>query len=182
MGGQKSVSQTERRISSVNLFGDFFYYSCDSVLFLDLYQITMAYAYWKARRTKDVAVFDLFFRKSPFHGEFTIFAGLSECLKFLENFHYSDSGTTLQLLIYDPFINTLKQILQKLFVLQTLNTFAKSYRPTWTRNFSIICKISRPRTSPSTLSAKARLHFQGSDMFTGIQMWRKSQETTKLQL
>ena len=57
----------------------------------DLYQITMAYAYWKARRIDDRAVFDLFFRKNPFHGEFTIFAGLSECLKFLENFKYSES-------------------------------------------------------------------------------------------
>lgn len=59
--------------------------------FSDLYQITMAYAYWKAGRIEDRAVFDLFFRKNPFHGEFTIFAGLSECLKFLENFKYSET-------------------------------------------------------------------------------------------
>ncbi|XP_019895260.1 nicotinate phosphoribosyltransferase isoform X2 [Musca domestica] len=60
-------------------------------LLTDLYQITMAYAYWKSGKTDDHAVFDLFFRTNPFHGEFTIFAGLDECLKFLDSFHYSDS-------------------------------------------------------------------------------------------
>ncbi|CAD7078818.1 unnamed protein product [Hermetia illucens] len=60
-------------------------------LLTDLYQITMAYAYWKSGKTDDHSVFDLFFRNNPFQGEFTIFAGLEECLKFLENFHYSDS-------------------------------------------------------------------------------------------
>lgn len=52
----------------------------------------MAYAYWKSGKVADTAVFDLFFRANPFHGEFTIFAGLEECLKFMENFRYSDSG------------------------------------------------------------------------------------------
>ena len=67
-------------------------------LLTDLYQITMAYAYWKAGRVGDNAVFDLFFRKSPFHGEFTIFAGLTECLIFLQNFKYSSTDIKLSLI------------------------------------------------------------------------------------
>lgn len=51
----------------------------------------MAYAYWKSGKVDDASVFDLYFRKNPFDGEFTIFAGLDECLRFLENFRYSES-------------------------------------------------------------------------------------------
>lgn len=50
----------------------------------------MAYAYWKSGKTSNSSVFDLYFRKNPFDGEFTIFAGLDECLKFLQNFRYTD--------------------------------------------------------------------------------------------
>lgn len=38
----------------------------------------MTYAYWKQGRQDENAVFDLFFRKNPFSGEYTIFAGLEE--------------------------------------------------------------------------------------------------------
>lgn len=52
----------------------------------------MAYAYWKSGKINDRSVFDLFFRNNPFQGEYTIFAGLEECLKFVEKFQYSNGG------------------------------------------------------------------------------------------
>uniref|UniRef100_A0A1A9WKV5 Nicotinate phosphoribosyltransferase n=1 Tax=Glossina brevipalpis TaxID=37001 RepID=A0A1A9WKV5_9MUSC len=79
------MSDRETRCNATGQFMDY------GPLLTDLYQITMAYAYWKSGKTDDRSVFDLFFRSNPFHGEFTIFAGLAECLRFLESFHYSES-------------------------------------------------------------------------------------------
>ncbi|CAL0331795.1 unnamed protein product [Lupinus luteus] len=59
-------------------------------LLTDLYQFTMAYAYWKAGKHQQRAVFDLYFRKNPFRGEYTIFAGLEECVRFISNYKLSD--------------------------------------------------------------------------------------------
>lgn len=55
-------------------------------LLTDMYQISMAYAYWKTGRHADFAVFDLFFRKPPFGGEYCIFAGLDEVLSFISTY------------------------------------------------------------------------------------------------
>eukprot|EP00271_Cylindrocystis_brebissonii_P007368 TRINITY_DN20765_c0_g1_i1.p1 TRINITY_DN20765_c0_g1~~TRINITY_DN20765_c0_g1_i1.p1 ORF type:complete len:576 (-),score=118.19 TRINITY_DN20765_c0_g1_i1:897-2624(-) len=59
-------------------------------LLTDFYQITMAYAYWKAGKQDDAAVFDLFYRKNPFGGEFAVFAGLEECIRFVASFHFEE--------------------------------------------------------------------------------------------
>ncbi len=56
----------------------------------DFYQITMSYAYWKAGVHEEEAVFDLFFRRNPFRGEFAIYAGLEEKLRLFENFHFNE--------------------------------------------------------------------------------------------
>ncbi|XP_026855744.2 nicotinate phosphoribosyltransferase isoform X1 [Electrophorus electricus] len=58
-------------------------------LLTDLYQFTMAYAYWRAGRHNEPAVFELFFRDNPFGGGFSLFAGLSDCLLFLLNFRFT---------------------------------------------------------------------------------------------
>uniref|UniRef100_A0A0D9W153 Nicotinate phosphoribosyltransferase n=1 Tax=Leersia perrieri TaxID=77586 RepID=A0A0D9W153_9ORYZ len=59
-------------------------------LLTDLYQFSMAYAYWKAGKHLDRAVFDLYFRKNPFGGEFTIFGGLEECIRLIANFKLTE--------------------------------------------------------------------------------------------
>ncbi|NTW21929.1 nicotinate phosphoribosyltransferase [Candidatus Falkowbacteria bacterium] len=59
-------------------------------LLTDLYQLTMLYGYWLAGRHEEEASFDLFFRKHPFGGEFTIFAGLEDVITYLEAFKFDD--------------------------------------------------------------------------------------------
>jgi nicotinate phosphoribosyltransferase len=51
----------------------------------------MAYAYFEAGKHGDTAVFDVFFRKNPFHGEYAVFAGLDEVLRFLDSYRFSEA-------------------------------------------------------------------------------------------
>ena len=57
-------------------------------LLTDLYQLTMAYGYWKAGRADDEAVFNLFFRKSPFGGGYTVACGLAPVVDYLDAFRF----------------------------------------------------------------------------------------------
>src|SRR3989442_12725299 len=58
-------------------------------LLTDLYQITMAYCYWKSGRAQREAVFHLFFRNSPFQCGFTLTAGLAPAIEFLRAFQFT---------------------------------------------------------------------------------------------
>jgi len=62
-----------------------------TALLTDVYQVTMSYAYFRNGRHTEPAVFELFFRKNPFQGEYTIFAGLDQVLSFVHNFSFSKS-------------------------------------------------------------------------------------------
>ncbi len=48
-----------------------------AALLSDLYELTMAYGYWKSGLAEREAVFHLTFRKAPFDGQYVIAAGLS---------------------------------------------------------------------------------------------------------
>lgn len=71
-------------------------------LLTDLYQFTMAYAYWRAGRHQEPAVFELFFRDNPFGGAFSLFAGLHDCLLFLRSFRFSDEDVEFLRSILPP--------------------------------------------------------------------------------
>jgi nicotinate phosphoribosyltransferase len=57
-------------------------------LLTDLYQLTMAYGYWKEGRVDQQAAFHLFFRKPPFQGGYAIAAGLAAAIDYLSSFRF----------------------------------------------------------------------------------------------
>ena len=65
-------------------------HGCAGALLTDLYQLTMAYGYWKAGKADQEAVFELFFRKPPFQCGFTVAAGLAPAIDFLSAFCFTD--------------------------------------------------------------------------------------------
>ncbi len=66
-------------------------YSSSLSLLTDLYQLTMAYGYWKSGRGEQEAVFNLFFRRNPFKGGYAIACGLEYILDYLQNFRLDSS-------------------------------------------------------------------------------------------
>jgi nicotinate phosphoribosyltransferase len=59
-------------------------------LLTDFYQITMAYGYWKAGIAEKEAAFNLFFRKPPFGGGFTLACGLSDAVEYLQHLRFEE--------------------------------------------------------------------------------------------
>jgi nicotinate phosphoribosyltransferase len=65
-------------------------YKPSLALLTDLYQITMAYGYWKSGTWTKEAVFHLHFRKPPFGSGFTVACGLEAAIDFIECFRFGD--------------------------------------------------------------------------------------------
>lgn len=57
-----------------------------SVLLTDLYQLTMAYGYWKNQVHENEAVFHVFFRKNPFKSGYSVACGLEDAIEYMRGF------------------------------------------------------------------------------------------------
>jgi nicotinate phosphoribosyltransferase len=65
-------------------------YDDSLALLTDLYQLTMAYGYWKEGVAERRAVFNLFFRKPPFESGYTVTAGLAYAIDYLNGFEFRE--------------------------------------------------------------------------------------------
>ena len=65
-------------------------YAPSLTLVTDLYQLTMAYGYWRQGMQDREAVFHLYFRQAPFQGGYAVAAGLALAVDWLENLRFSE--------------------------------------------------------------------------------------------
>ena len=65
-------------------------YKPSLALLTDLYQLTMAYGYWKAGVSDREAVFHLFFRENPFGGGVAVACGLAAAVEYIEQLRFDE--------------------------------------------------------------------------------------------
>lgn len=65
-------------------------YNTSFALLTDLYQVTMAYAYWKSGTAHKEAVFHLHFRRNPFQGGYAVACGLEAAIELVQSFRFHD--------------------------------------------------------------------------------------------
>ena len=58
-------------------------------LIMDYYEMTMSYNYFKLGRKDEIVYFDMFFRKNPDRGGFTIMAGLQQLIEAINDIHFT---------------------------------------------------------------------------------------------
>lgn len=62
----------------------------NKTLMMDYYELTMAQTYYKEGKKDEIFYFDIFFRKNPFNGGYTISGGLEEIIDYIENFKFKE--------------------------------------------------------------------------------------------
>jgi nicotinate phosphoribosyltransferase len=66
-------------------------YGSSLALLTDLYQLTMAYGYWKSGVAEREAAFHLFFRRNPFQGGYALACGLQTIMEYARAFAFEGS-------------------------------------------------------------------------------------------
>src|SRR5439155_25154379 len=88
-------------------------------LLTDLYELTMAFGYWKSGTANKEAVFHLTFLQAPFGSGFTIECGLAAVIDYLRDFHFTQedlayhatfTGPDKQPLFDEPFLDYLGKL------------------------------------------------------------------------
>ncbi|MBP1762147.1 MAG: putative nicotinate phosphoribosyltransferase [Firmicutes bacterium] len=59
-------------------------------LLTDLYQLTMMQGWYFAGKSNQKAVFDRFYRNNPYHGGYTIFAGLEHVIRYIKELSFTE--------------------------------------------------------------------------------------------
>jgi nicotinate phosphoribosyltransferase len=59
-------------------------------MMMDLYELTMANGYFLSENEDTRVAFDVFYRKNPDGGGFSIFAGLEQIVEYLQGMHFED--------------------------------------------------------------------------------------------
>ena len=62
----------------------------NKTLMTDFYELTMAQTYFDKNEQNKKAYFDVFFRKNPFEGGYTIMGGLDKIVEYINNFKISE--------------------------------------------------------------------------------------------
>ena len=62
----------------------------NKTLMTDFYELTMAQTYFNEGKKDEVVYFDIFFRKNPFEGGYTMSGGLQETIDYIKNFKYGE--------------------------------------------------------------------------------------------
>ncbi|OPJ55052.1 nicotinate phosphoribosyltransferase [Alkalithermobacter paradoxus] len=81
-------------------------------LLTDLYQFTMINGYFKQNIHNDIVVFDMFFRKNPSKGGYTIVCGIEQLVDYINNLKFEDEDISYLRslnLFEDDFLDFLKE-------------------------------------------------------------------------
>ncbi len=66
------------------------YQKINLTMLTDFYELTMAGGYFEEGMKNDIATFDMFYRRNPDNGGFSVMAGLEQVIEYLQNLKFTD--------------------------------------------------------------------------------------------